>query len=400
MRTLHGSDLGLTLRKLSEHATNRVILISPYIGRWPAISALLGSNWWLGSLVTLHIITDINELSQTNQGTLLRFADRGLIKTIPGLHAKIYIIDNQAIITSANLTETAFTKRREIGIHLNETEATDTITIAETWWNNIATNVPTTTITDWEKQATSPFAQEDNNGQHLPTLWGLPPTPPDTLFHPPERGGRTFGTYQTFLKHYQELATIYAGIQRCWNNAPLFLETDAFLNYLFHDAEGTPAHEYYDQTQPRRLNTKERQQEISTAAASFAKWLAKNPNHRWRETHAATIQALLNKEHLDDLTVQEAKTVVDCLNCMNARQLNKYKFLKTENNTIENIRDAWKHLLHDNGPEQERMRTCNNALRFFGPSSVQELLGWYYPNKYPIRNNNSDAGLRYFGYNV
>jgi hypothetical protein len=120
----------------------------------------------------------------------------------------------------------------------------------------------------------------------------------------------------------------------------------------------------------------------------------------WRERYAATVKQLLGKDRIDDLTASEAKQVVDCLNCMNARQLNKYKFLNPTNNTIEIIRKAWKHLLHGYGKEEERMRACDDALRFFGTSSVQELLGWYYPERYPIRNNNSDAELRFFGYRV
>jgi hypothetical protein len=51
-------------------------------------------------------------------------------------------------------------------------------------------------------------------------------------------------------------------------------------------------------------------------------------------------------------------------------------------------------------PEEERMQACNDTLRFFGTSSVQELLGWFYPERYPIRNNNSDAGLRFLGFRV
>src|SRR3954467_221274 len=111
MRTLHGSDIGLTLRKLSDGAKFRMSIVSPYIGRWPAVAALLGANWWLGSTLPLQVITDISSPGNVHCGTLLRLRNRGLVRTLKGVHAKIYIIDDQAIVTSANLTETAFTKR-------------------------------------------------------------------------------------------------------------------------------------------------------------------------------------------------------------------------------------------------------------------------------------------------
>jgi hypothetical protein len=34
----------------------------------------------------------------------------------------------------------------------------------------------------------------------------------------------------------------------------------------------------------------------------------------------------------------------------------------------------------------------------FGQSATQELPGWFDPKKYPIRNANSNAGLRFLGY--
>lgn len=85
---------------------------------------------------------------------------------------------------------------------------------------------------------------------------------------------------------------------------------------------------------------------------------------------------------------------------MNARQLNKFKFLNSANNSLEHISAAWKQLINGQGNEAERMTKCAQALRFFGKSSVQELPGWYYPERYPIRNSNSDAGLRFFGFKV
>jgi len=183
-------------------------------------------------------------------------------------------------------------------------------------------------------------------------------------------------------------------------DAPLYLETDAFLDYLFHHAEGTPSKEFYDKNTPRHLTTVQQGNEITRLADAFATWIALQSDARWREEHAKTIQDLLQPAHIDGLTLQEARQVLDCLNCMNSLQLNKHRFLNPQNNTLDKIIAAWKHLLHGNGHEEDRMHECGDALRFFGTSSIQELLGWYYPDRYPIRNYNADAGLRYLGFQV
>jgi hypothetical protein len=399
VNTLHGAGLAMTLRKLSEQATERIWIVSPYIGRWPAVSALLGGTWWLGSTVTLQVITDVSDAGNVHRGTLLHLLNRGLVKTLAGVHAKIYIIDDQAIVASANLTETGFTKRREIAVLLGGPEATDTISLFKTWWETLAQELTPESIEQLEIEKPSDFSPE-REGAGLPVLWPLPPKPDGALFEAPGGAEGGFASYQRFLKHYNEFAAAYAGVQRLWPDAPLFLETDAFLNYLFHEAEGKPSFEFYSKREPRKLDKIERQTEIEKWAPLFGKWARSAGDQRWRERRAATVKKLLEKDHIDELTASEVKQVVDCLNCMNALQLIKYKFLNPNNNIVEKIRAAWKKLVHGHGSEEERMHACSKALRFFGTSSVQELLGWYYPERYPIRNNNSDAGLRFFGYRV
>jgi hypothetical protein len=44
------------------------------------------------------------------------------------------------------------------------------------------------------------------------------------------------------------------------------------------------------------------------------------------------------------------------------------------------------------------MTHCYERLVGFGQSATQELPGWFDPRKYPIRNANSNAGLRFLGY--
>jgi hypothetical protein len=75
------------------------------------------------------------------------------------------------------------------------------------------------------------------------------------------------------------------------------------------------------------------------------------------------------------------------------------RFLSQKNSTAT-IRKAWNHLLYGSEPDTERMSMCASKLYSFKRSSVQELLGFYAPKKYPIRNATVNAGLRFFGFNV
>jgi hypothetical protein len=397
METVHGANLGLKLRKLSDTAKHRVWIVSPYIGRWPAVKALLGPNWWLSSTVLLRVITDVDDPAFVNRGTLLKFLNRGPVATLRGVHAKIYIVDDRAIVTSANLTETAFTKRREVGVLLDVAEAKDTIAIVGSWWEAHAKEISPEDVQDWEK--TSPL-QKEREGEAMPTLFSLPETPSDSLFSVSDAKTRDFAGYRKFLECYRDLAGQYSKLQRLWPDGSLFIETDSFLNYLFHEAEGTPSFEYYDKAEPRTLTKEKKAEKIEKWAPKFAEWIGDSHDEDYRFKRSKLIQRLLAKDTVDDLSREDVRDVADCLHCMQSQRLIRHKFLNPANNELDAIRMAWETLLHGHGTLEQRMQECNDSLRFFGTSSVQELLGWYYPNEYPIRNSNTDAGLRFFGYAV
>ncbi|HEX4137934.1 MAG TPA: hypothetical protein VHY84_25215 [Bryobacteraceae bacterium] len=46
------------------------------------------------------------------------------------------------------------------------------------------------------------------------------------------------------------------------------------------------------------------------------------------------------------------------------------------------------------------MESCKAALHGFGRSAIQETMGYYFPTDFPLRNQNVNAGLRFFGYRV
>jgi hypothetical protein len=395
MKTLHGYLLGKTIRSLSDSSRSRVWLISPYIGRCPAVKALLGSSWWQQGLLELRVITDILNGSYVNRGTVAWLASRGTVRTLPGVHAKIYIFDEKAVLTSANLTETAFTRRREAGILLDESESQELIQLVRIWWDENCSEVSEEDLSNWAEKGIPNEGEKEGAG--LRQLWSLPEMPSDSDFSNGENRASVFSKYRSFLASYSEFANEYKSVQRLWPKIPLFMEVDAFLDFLYHVAPGAPSQQFYYRGEVRALSKAQRIAEISKWAHKFANWAMAEGNPRWYEERIAIVQSLLKPETINQLNREDARKVANCINAMNARQLNKYKFLKPENNSIDKIRRAWKNLLHGRGSEDERIKQCDSDLRFFGTSSIQELLGWYYPDKYPLKNGNSDAGLHFFG---
>jgi phosphatidylserine/phosphatidylglycerophosphate/cardiolipin synthase-like enzyme len=94
----------------------------------------------------------------------------GDVKLLKGLHAKVYIIDDKCILTSANLTETAFFKRYEIGVLLEGAEAKEVIDIYKKWWD-IGESINSDLGKELINQA---LLNQDSISDQLPMLWNLP----------------------------------------------------------------------------------------------------------------------------------------------------------------------------------------------------------------------------------
>lgn len=393
-----GKKLVFGLRTLCDGVKKRLWIATPFIGYWTAVRKIIGRAWLDNGKVDVRLITDTREPSNLNYETIKHFYDRGKIKNLLGLHAKIYIIDDLAVLTSANLTKTAFAKRYEVGIFLSELSSKPLINLFDKWWEHISEQIPQ----DWPPEPRKPGkskGKEETDFEGLRDLCELPPDPGD----PCAKIAPIFREYDLFLQSYYEFADIYKKIQRIWPNSPLYFETDSFLNYLFHQAPGKPSHQY-DTYKPRLLTRHKRVNEIKYYAAKYRKWISEGSEgietKRWRDRSSEIIRELLDKKKIFDLNRDDIESVVNQFNCMNSLELNKIRFLNPRNNDINKIRNSWYNLLYGDASLQTRMNDCKNALYSFGSSSIHELLGFFNPDKYPIRNTNSSSGLRFFGYSV
>ena len=171
---LFGEKLVQELRKLSDRVNNRLWIAVPYIGGIKVVRRIIGKKWMDKTRLSIRLLTDINELGHFNSDSISLFNEIGQIRNLVGLHAKIFIIDNKCLITSANLTNTAFSKRYEIGMFLNPSLSAKTLSIFESWWRK-SDPVYKKDIKKFSKKVT--ISTDESNFPSLPNLWALPEDP-------------------------------------------------------------------------------------------------------------------------------------------------------------------------------------------------------------------------------
>jgi hypothetical protein len=231
---------------------------------------------------------------------------------------------------------------------------------------------------------------EPHGGGALPKLHSLPPAPEAS-----PKGAGEFADYPYFLEIYRDFADAYLRRgRRDHPGHPLFLETDKFLNFLFHEDANTPSKAYKNKP-ARTLSKNERLQEIRKYRARYREAGLTTDLHL---KTARVVQRYLSRSRVMQLTSAEIETIAGRLNCFGVNALAKAKFVN--NNDRATVRKAWFDLIHGSGELKLRMNKCRTALFGFGKSAIQETLGYYDPDKYPLRNENTNAGLRFLGYNV
>lgn len=385
---LSEQNLVNTVRKLSDNVQKMIWIITPFIGSWNSIEKILGRKW-LTEYYEFRLLTDIKNEYLINKESYERFKHRAKIKTLRGLHAKIYIFDNSAIISSANLTNTAFSKRYEIG-HYYKNIPNELELLINKWWEKAKFVDSSWSPREIEKNK---YNEEEGNIVGLKTLWKLPET---------EFTIKVFKDFEIYLNAYNHFKDIYTKITpRILDYLPIFHEIDAFFNFLFHEHTKKPSRRYLEHSY-RKLTDNQRIREIKKYVSQFEKWLNKNPTFEdYRIKRIELIQNKLSPVNIENLTYDDLEMVVDSLHCMNSLPLNRKRFLNSRNNSYKNIIKEWKNLLHNSNLSiEEKMERCNKNLNYFGKSAIQELLSWYFPNKYPVINRNSNSSLKFFGYDV
>ena len=373
---LSGQSLVDTLREHCDQAKERIWIASPYIGNFKDVQKIIGGNW-MRSHIDFRVLTDV-ESGFIRHDTYTGFiaSPRTEIRSLFNLHAKIYLIDDWCLLTSANLTGMAFSARHEVGQVVSGPE--QVVKLFDQWW----------------KKAQAVSSVPKSLPKSLADREDLPK--PKRLYKLPQY---TSGAGDQFLKkcdQFKEFASLYESVtgrnqQMVSDGFTLYEEVDYFFNYLYHDHPYQPSKEYTKEV--RSLNSREEEIRHYFELMSY-----ESNKERWRLKRRDRIREILPFKAGRSPQKQEIQEVLDCLHCLHSYGWNKPKILAE--NDPRSIARAWNRLIEAPSINSQLIEEVIGEIKYFGMSSACELIAWYYPEKYPMINRNSESGMRFFGFNI
>lgn len=391
----YGSNLVQELRLLAGKINKRLWIAVPYLGSPKALRQILGNKWFDNPSVSVRLLTDTSDMTCLDTESIQHFHNRGEIKSLLGLHAKLYILDDKCLLTSANLTNTAFSKRYEIGVLLTDLDAQFAIDAFNQWWNLARNFNPEELNTIYNSISHS----REDKGIAFPLLWQLPDDPGTFV----KNLKKKFLNYYRLIDDYNDFSKKYSNIQRLWPNYPLNCEVDGLFNYLYHEAPNRPSYEFAKK-KGRDLTTEVQLNEIKKWAIEYRNW---NENVKrtekgeddveWRVRNSDCIKDLLSPSKIMTLSVSEIKVALNCTNSIKSDARNLALIFKF--NKLHDIRIALNNLVNGDGQLAARLHFCNQ-IKNLGIGAMSEIVGLAFPEKYPMLNLNSKSGLRFFGYKI
>ena len=377
---LSGQSLVDTLREHCDQATKRIWIASPYIGSFKDVQKIIGGNW-MRSHIDFRVLTDV-ESGFIRHDTYTGFiaSPHTEIRSLFNLHAKIYLIDDWCLLTSANLTGMAFSARHEVGQVVSGPE--QVVKLFDQWW----------------KKAQAVSSVPKSLPKSLADREDLPK--PKRLYKLPQY---TSGASDQFLKKYdqfKEFASLYESVtgrnqQMVSNGFTLYEEVDYFFNFLYHRHPDKPSKEYTKEV--RSLSRRRVKQEI-LRYFELMSMSYESEEEQWRLDRRNRIRELLPFKAGRSPRKEKIEEVLDCLHCLHSYGWHKPKIL--DENDPRSIAMAWNRLIQAPSINSQLIEEVIGEIKHFGMSSACELIAWYYPEKYPMINRNSESGMRFFGYTI
>ena len=320
---LSGQNLVNALREHCNQAKKRIWIASPYIGTFKDVQKIIGGNR-MRSHIDFRVLTDV-ESGFIRHDTYTGFiaSPNTKIRSLFNLHAKIYLIDDWCLLTSANLTGMAFSARHEVGQVVSGIE--QVVTLFDQWWKKaemVSSLPPSPSKTITNKEDSTKYK----------VLYKLPKY--------------TSGASDQFLKkcdQFKEFASLYESVtgrnqQMVRDGFTLYEEVDYFFNYLYHNHPDKPSKEYTKEV--RSLTSREVKQEIRRY---FKIMSYESKKEQWRLERRNRIRKILPFKAGDSPREEEIKEVLGCLHCLHSRLLNKTKILSE--NDPRSIARAWNRLI-------------------------------------------------------
>lgn len=369
------------LRNRCDNAKQRIWICTPFIGGLKDVQKIIGGQW-LKPSIDLRVLTDIDD-GFILKDTFVEFLNCGEVRSLSSLHAKIYIVDDWCLVTSANLTGTAFCRRYEVGQIIPSAEIQTYKDLFNDWWNK-ADVVKTPPSSSASKGM---VAYQTGNGFTQKCK-----LPSYTALHSKN------DKYTVKCDAYKDFAILY---ENCTGRNQdmvklgysIYQEIDYFFNYLYHDCNGKPSNKCIV---PRHLTKAQTKSEIK----KYFKTMKYDHRQEWRLERTSLVRRLLSPTNISSITSKDINDICMCLHCYWSYPINRTKFQNPANNKLADIRKYWKLLLHTGNITGQQVLAVNANLKNFGFSAIQELIAWYYPDEYPMINGNSNCGMRFFGYDI
>lgn len=379
------SSLAVTLRAHCDDAKHRIWICAPFIGGKKDMLRIIGGSW-KRSDIDFRVITDI-ETGFIRKDTFDEFISNhpDSIKSLKSLHAKVYIVDDWCLVSSANLTGTAFSKRYEIG-----TDDVD-LTEVESFYNSLWVNRKSKLVTSWSKGKRQTQVEFEDGTDDYDKLTSLPAYSADT---------DKMDKYRAQCSRYIDFANTYEKVTgRCQEMASdgftLLQEVDYLFNYLEHE----------DANCVSKGLTKVQPCTESVQRSLIKKYFRKISQHyrqnRERELRrvksAKLVKNLTSPTKIMTISADEVRQVLDTFNCFGlGTNMHGHASKFIADNKIEDIRSHWDTLLNHGEITAAKVKACCELKRC-GDSSVSELIAWRFPDRYPIMNTCSKKGLWFFG---
>lgn len=377
---LSGQSLVDTLREHCDQAKERIWIASPYIGTFKDVQKIIGGNW-MRTHIDFRVLTDV-ESGFIRHDTYTGFiaSPNTEIRSLLSLHAKIYLIDDWCLLTSANLTGMAFSARHEVGQVVSGPE--QVVKLFDQWW----------------KKAQAVSSVPKSLPKSLADREDLPK--PKRLYNLPQY---TSGASDQFLKkcdQFKEFASLYESVtgrnqQMVSDGFTLYEEVDYFFNFLYHRHPDKPSKEYTKEV--RSLSRRRVKQEI-LRYFELMSMSYESEEEQWRLDRRNRIRELLPFKAGRSPRKEKIEEVLDCLHCLHSYGWHKPKIL--DENDPRSIASAWNRLIQAPSINSQLIEEVIGEIKHFGMSSACELIAWYYPEKYPMINLNSESGMRFFGYTI
>ena len=377
---LSGQHLVNALREHCDQAKERIWIASPYIGSFKDVQKIIGGNW-MRSHIDFRVLTDV-ESGFIRHDTYTGFiaSPHTEIRSLFNLHAKIYLIDDWCLLTSANLTGMAFSARHEVGQVVSGPE--QVVKLFDQWW----------------KKAQAVSSVPKSLPKSLADREDLPK--PKRLYNLPQY---TSGASDQFLKkcdQFKDFASLYESVtgrnqQMVSDGFTLYEEVDYFFNFLYHRHPDKPSKEYTKEV--RSLSRRRVKQEI-LRYFELMSMSYESEEEQWRLDRRNRIRELLPFKAGRSPRKEKIEEVLDCLHCLHSYGWHKPKIL--DENDPRSIASAWNRLIEAPSINSQLIEEVIGEIKHFGMSSACELIAWYYPEKYPMINRNSESGMRFFGYTI